>query len=63
MNNIYILRHIPSKKQMSKFDNFYGVFKVIKAKNFEQAKLKAEKHCQKIQSKFVTLWQDNEWLN
>jgi len=63
MNNIYILRHIPSKKQMSIIANSYGIFKVIKAKNFEQAKLKAEKHCQKIQSKFVTLWQDNEWFN
>ena len=63
MNNIYILRHIPGKAQMVKAHNSYGIFKVFKAKNFEQAKLKADKHCQKIQSKFVKLWQDNEWYN
>ena len=59
--NIYILRHIPSKPQMSKFDNSYGIFKVFKAKSYEQAQLRAIKHCNKIQSKFIRLWQDNDW--
>ena len=46
---------------MSKFDNSYGIFKVFKAKTYEQAQLKAIKHCNKIQSKFIRLWQDNDW--
>ena len=61
--NIYILRHKPSKAQMVKAHNSYGIFKVFQAKNFEQAELKAKKHCEKTKSEFVKLWQDNDWFN
>ncbi len=41
--------------------NSYGIFKVFKAKTYEQAHSKAVKHCKKLNSKFVKLWQDNDW--
>tara|TARA_R100001460_G_scaffold23447_1_gene47270 strand:+ start:601 stop:795 length:195 start_codon:yes stop_codon:yes gene_type:complete len=59
--NTYILRHIPSKPQMGIIHNSYGIFKVFKANTYEQAHLKAVKHCKKLNSKFVKLWQDNDW--